>query len=93
MDDTPKELLKEQFEIISSIPMHERLQNLFEMTELSRRIIQNRIRSNHPGISDTELQVETFRIFYRSDYDKRTLDQIASSIRDYLNKKRNDVNV
>jgi len=93
MNDTPEEILRKQFEIVASKSLKEKIQNLFEMTELSRRIIQNRIRSNNPGISDTELQVETFKIFYRFDYDKRTLDQIANSIREYLDKKRNDTNV
>ncbi len=89
MTDTPEDIRKKQFEIISSIPLKDRLNNLFEMTELSRRIIQNRIISKNPGISDIEMKVETFKIFYRFDFNDTTLDQIANSLKDYLDKNAN----
>jgi len=57
MTDTPEDIRKKQFEIISSIPLKDRLNNLFEMTELSRRIIQNRIISKNPGISNIEMKI------------------------------------
>jgi len=93
MNDTPIEIVRKQFEIISSKPLKERLHNLFEMTELSRRIIQNRIIENNPEISDVELKVETFKIFYRDDFDKDTITQIASGMRQYLREKKNESSV
>ena len=60
MNDTKKDILQKQFDTISQIPLNERLNGLFEMTELSRRIIQNRIISGNPNISEVDLKVELF---------------------------------
>ncbi len=85
MNDTPKYIQKKQFEIIISKPLKERLNGLFEMTELSRKIIQNRIKTQIPDISDIDLKVELFKAFYRFDYDIETLNQIAEDIRRFWN--------
>ena len=70
MNDTPKDILQKQFEIIISKPLKERLNGLFEMTELSRKIIQNRIITRNPNMSEADVKVELFKAFYRSDFDK-----------------------
>lgn len=88
MDDTSKDIRKKQFEIIMKKPLKERLEGLFEMTELSRAIIQNRIKAKNPGISEIDLKTELFRIFYRSDYDNDTLQIITKQMRNYLKKRR-----
>ena len=83
MNDTPKYIQQKQFEIIIAKPLKERLNGLFEMTELSRKIIQNRIKTKMPDISEIDLKVELFRTFYRFDYDKETLDRIAENMKQY----------
>jgi len=81
MNDTPKELLQKQYEIIMAKPLSERLNGLFEMTDLSRKIIQNRIIAGNPNISKIDLKVEMFKTFYRLDFDNSSLNRIAGSIR------------
>ncbi len=43
MEDTSIEMLLKQFEIINSFPLSKRVAMLFDLTELSREIIKNRI--------------------------------------------------
>lgn len=69
-NDTPKHILTKQFEIIQSIPLRERLLNLFELTELSRTIIENRIKEKYPEISEIDLKIELLRCFYKYDFDE-----------------------
>ncbi len=87
MNDTSPDILQKQFEIIMSKPLKTRLDGLFEMTELSREIIKNRIIAKNPKISEIELKVEMFKVFYQSDFDEHSLQQIADSIRQYWIKK------
>ncbi len=84
MKDTPKEIFKKQFEILYSKPLEEKIKGLFELTELSRMIIQNRIKSENPEISGSDLRVETFKAFYRLDFDQSSLNLIAGSMKHYL---------
>ena len=88
MNDTPKDILQKQFEIIISKPLKERLNGLFEMTELSRKIIQNRIIAKNPNISEADVKVELFKAFYRSDFDNNSLNQIAESMKQYWKMKK-----
>lgn len=81
MNDTPKYVRQKQFDIIMSKPLKERLNNLFELTELSRKIIQNRIKIQNPGISESDLKAELFKTFYRFDFDQETLNEIAEKLR------------
>ncbi|MEA3451676.1 MAG: hypothetical protein U9Q83_07200 [Bacteroidota bacterium] len=87
MNDTPKYIQQKQFEIILAKPLKERLNGLFEMTELSRKIIQNRIKTKNPDISEIDLKIELFKAFYRFDYDKDTLNRIAENMRQFWNRK------
>jgi hypothetical protein len=84
MNDTPKEILKKQFEIIYSKPLKERINGVFEMTELSRKIIKGRIKEKNPDISDIDLKVELFKVFYRFDFEEDELNRIATQMRNYL---------
>lgn len=88
MNDTSKEILQKQFEIIMGKPLKDRLNVLFEMTDLSRKIIQNRIIAGNPKISEVDLKIETFKTFYRRDFDDNSLNQIAVSMRQYWNNKQ-----
>ncbi len=83
MNDTPHHILVKQFEIINSKPLKERLLNLFEMTELSRTIIQNRIKQKFPHLSEIDLKIELFKTFYRFDFDTNTLNRIAENMKQY----------
>lgn len=86
MNDTPFEINRLQFEIVNSIPLKERLEGLFELTEMSRGIIRNRIKTEHPEISDIELEIEVFKTFYRQDFDEEGMNQIINSMIRYLDK-------
>ncbi len=88
MNDTPKYILEKQFEIVMTKPLKERVNDLFEMTELSRRIIQNRIEANNPDIQEVELKVELFKAFYRSDFDDHLLNQIVDSMKRFWNQSK-----
>ena len=80
MEDTSIEMLLKQFEIINSFPLSKRVAMLFDLTELSREIIKNRIRATHPNISESELNAELFKVFYREDFDSDSLERISKSI-------------
>lgn len=87
MNDTPKYIQQIQFEIIIAKPLKERLNGLFELTELSQKIIINRIKTKMPDISEIDLKVELFKIFYKFDYDKETLNRIAENMKLYWTTK------
>lgn len=84
MNDTSSEMLKKQFEIVAMKTMEERINGLFEMTELSRQIIQNRIISANPEITDIELRIETFKTFYHQDFNGETMRKIVSSMKQHF---------
>jgi len=88
MNDTPKYILEKQFEIVMTKPLKERVNDLFEMTELSRKIIQNRIEANNPDIQEVELKVELFKAFYRSDFDDHLFNQIVDSMKRFWNQTK-----
>ena len=83
MNDTPKYILQKQFEIIYAKPLKERLEGLFEMTELSRKIIQNQIVMKQPGLTEIEIKIELFKVFYRFDFDEETLNRIAENMKGF----------
>lgn len=91
MNDTPKHILKKQFEIINSIPLKERLLNLFELTELSRKIIENKIKEKNPDISDIDLKIELFRSFYKYDFDEAKMNEIINNMREYHCRNKSEV--
>ena len=83
MNDTPKHILKKQFEIINKRSDAEKIEKLFELTELSREIILGQLREKHPEMSERELIAELFKIFYKKDFSSEKLNEIAESIREY----------
>jgi hypothetical protein len=84
MNDTPKFILQKQFEIIYAKPLKEKIAGLFEMTELSRKIILNQLRIKNPELSEIDLKLELFKAFYKFDFDKETLNKIAENMRQFL---------
>ncbi|MCX6250346.1 MAG: hypothetical protein NTX61_06300 [Bacteroidetes bacterium] len=84
MNDTPRSVLQKQFEIIYAKPLKERLEGLFEMTELSRKIIQHQIMLKQPELTETEIKIELFKTFYRFDFDDVTLNHIAENMKQFL---------
>jgi hypothetical protein len=84
MNDTPKYILQKQFEIIYAKPLKEKIAGLFEMTELSRKIILNQLRIKNPNLSEIDLKIELFNAFYKFDFDKETLNKIAENMRQFL---------
>jgi hypothetical protein len=84
MNDTPKYILQKQFEIIHAKPLKEKIAGLFEMTELSRKIILNQLHIKKPELSDIDLKIELFIAFYKFDFDKETLDRISEKMRQFL---------
>jgi hypothetical protein len=84
MNDTPKFILQKQFEIIYAKPLKEKIAGLFEMTELSRKIILNQLRIKNPELSEIDLKLELFKAFYKFDFDKETLNKIAEDMRQFL---------
>jgi hypothetical protein len=87
MNDTPKEILQKQFEIIYARPLHQKVAEMFDLTELSRAIILNQLRQKHPEMTEAQLKVERFKIFYKSDFDQETLNRIAVEMEECLNKQ------
>ena len=76
MNDTSRDILQKQFEIVMAKPLKRRLDGLFEMTDLSRKIIQNRIIAKNPNITEVDLKVELFKVFYQFDFDRHLIKGI-----------------
>ena len=93
MNDTPKYILQKQFEIIHAKPLQERIAGLFEMTELSRKIIQNQLKIRNPEFTEIELKIELFKAFYRFDFDPDTLNKIAVSMKQYWTEKQQNTEI
>lgn len=76
MNDTPDYIIKKQFEIIMSKPLRERILMTFDMIEFARKCVENRIRSMNPAISDIDLKITVFNIFYE-DLPEKTKKGVA----------------
>ena len=83
MNDTPRHILKKQFEIINKRTDAEKIERWLELTDLSRNIILDQLRQKHPEMSERELIAELFKIFYKNEFTPEKLDIIADSIRQY----------
>lgn len=88
MNDTPKYILQKQFEIINNKSLKERLLNIFDLTELSIKIISNQIRTKKPDISDIDLKVELFKIFYKDDFNTEEFGVIINEIKSFHKKNK-----
>jgi hypothetical protein len=81
MNDTPEHIRKKQNEIYNRKSYAEKSKYVFDLTELSRKIIVDQLRKNNPEMSETDLKVELFRIFYKDDFEPEKLDEISEFLR------------
>jgi hypothetical protein len=88
MNDTPEDIRKMQFQVINSKPLKERIRMMTDMTDFSRKLIENQIRRKNPGITDNDVQLEVFKIFYKNDFDAPIMMKIIESFREYQIKAR-----
>ena len=81
MNDTSKEIKKIQFEILNNRSDAEKINGLFDLTDLSRKIILDQLRQKNPEMTENNLKVELFRIFYKDDFNPEKLDEISEFLR------------
>lgn len=81
MKDTPDYIIKKQFEIIYSKPVKERFLMTFDMIEFARKQAENKIRSKNPYISDIDLMIAVFNLFYDKDFSVQTKNNILTKMR------------
>jgi len=81
MLDTPDYILKKQFEIINSKSIKEREKLIFDQTMSAIEIIKKRIKLQNPEISDKELKIEFFKIFYKNDFSEVEMNKIVDFFR------------
>lgn len=81
MNDTPEHIRKKQFEIYNRKSDAEKMKGLFDLTELSRKIILDQLRKKNPEMSEIDLKVELFRIFYKDDFNPEKLNEISEFLR------------
>lgn len=80
MEDTPDHIHKKQLEIILSKPMDERLRMGLEMMENGRQFMLNRIKAEHPGISEKDLKIEFIKQYYKHDLSEEYLKGVIEWI-------------
>jgi hypothetical protein len=81
MNDTSKEIRKIQFEILNKRSDAEKIKGLLDLTELSRKIILDQLHQKNPEMTENNLKVELFRIFYKDDFKPEKLDEISEFLR------------
>lgn len=81
MNDTPEHIRKKQNEIYNSKSAYEKSKCIVDLTELSRKIIVDQLRKKNPEMSETDIKVELFRIFYKDDFEPEKLDEISEFLR------------
>lgn len=84
MNDTPKHILEKQFEIIYSKPLQEKILHLFDLTELSRKLIESQLKEKNPHFSEIELKIELFKCFYKYEFKSEKLREITDKMREYF---------
>jgi len=89
MNDTPEKIRKIQFQVINSKPLKERIKMMTDMTEFSRKLIENQLRRKNPGITDNQIQIEVFKTFYKKDFDAPMMTKIIEKYREYQKKTGN----
>lgn len=80
MTDTSDFIYQKQFDIIFSKSPKERFLMGFEMIESVKRIVENSIRREKPGISNLDLRVAVFKRYYQNDFSPLQLEKIAAAL-------------
>lgn len=58
----------------------ERMMMGFSMFDTSRILVREGLLSKHPGMSERELKIEIFKIFYGRDFDPATEKKITGTL-------------
>jgi hypothetical protein len=83
MKDSLPETIKSQLEIMMSKSESERFRIGDEFNKFGRKILENSIRQEHPGIPDTDVKIEVFKRCYSSYFSPDELQRILLSMREY----------
>lgn len=84
MTDTIPEITRKQLEIFLSKSESERFRIGDDFSLFGRSIIESSIRSEKPGISETDLKIEVFRRCYQDFFSREELNRIIASMKEYL---------
>ena len=84
MTDTSPEIEKIQLEIMLSKSESERFRIGDELNAFGRKVLENSIRREFPGISEIDLKIELFRRCYVSYFSQDEIDRIVLSMKTYL---------
>jgi hypothetical protein len=88
MTDSTREIEKKHLEILRSKSESERFRIGEELNAFGRKVLENSIRNEYPGIPDIDLKTEVFKRCYASFFSPEELNRIILSMRDYLKKGR-----
>jgi hypothetical protein len=86
--DTPKHILKKQFEIIYAKPVQERAKMGFEMASLFKTLVENRIKRTYPHLSALETKLKVFEEMYKEDFTETQMQTILEAMRVYEQEHR-----
>ena len=66
--------------------MQERARMGFEMLELFKKLVENRIRRTYPDLSPIEFKLKVFEEMYREDFTETQMQTILEAMRAYEQK-------
>ena len=81
MNDTSPEMRQKQFEIMLAMPPARRFMYGIDMIDFTRNIIENRVKSLNPGMSQLELRIEVVKKYYKSEFSQKEMANIIESFR------------
>jgi hypothetical protein len=81
--DTTSETGMKQLEIMLSKSESERFRIGDGLNAFGRRVLENSIRQEYPGIPEIDLKIEVFKRCYGAFYSHDELDRITQSMRNY----------
>ena len=83
MKDTLPEIKKLQLEIMLSKSESERFRIGDELNTFGRKVLENSILLEYPGISEIELKIKVLRRCYSTFYSPDELDKIVLALSNY----------
>lgn len=81
MSDTTPEIQKIQMEIMLAMTEEERFRHGADMIDYTRKIVENSIREENPGISEDNLKAIVFKRYYGSEFPPDELEKIMEFLR------------
>ena len=84
MNDTTSEITDKQLEFFLSKSETERFRIGAELNLFGKRILENRVLFENPGISYSELKIEVFRQSYSTFFTEKEMEPIVLSMRKYF---------